>query len=81
MNYHGRIVERVKKEWGYGGTYRWSVLSESVILDMVTAFTRLHKSSSHGIQSYRRFHPYRKQTAQLFATGTYTTDGSEQVNP
>ena len=22
-----------------------------------------------------------KQTAQLFATGTYTTDGSEQVNP
>lgn len=49
MNYHGRIVERNEGRMGLWRNVSWSVLSESVILDMVTAFTRLHKSSSHGI--------------------------------
>lgn len=49
MNYHGRIVERNEGRMGLWRNVSWSVLSESVILDMVTAFTRPRKSSSHGI--------------------------------
>ncbi len=77
MNYHGRIVER-NEGWGYGGTYRGNVLSrrDTRYGDSIYTTTQIQFAwnSNHKENTLTA-----KQTAQLFATGTYT-DG-EQVNP